>query len=93
MANADYSVYQMSLDMNMDRTVLYKKLHSITGLTPSEFIRTLRLKRAAQLVIHGKYPVAEVSEMVGFNTQKYFSKYFKEAFGVLPSQYRNKTLD
>ncbi|MDP4208892.1 MAG: response regulator [Bacteroidota bacterium] len=93
MANADYSVYQMSLDMNMDRTVLYKKLHSITGLTPSEFIRTLRLKRAAQLLVQGKYPVAVVSEMVGFNTQKYFSKYFKEAFGVLPSQYRNKILD
>ncbi len=90
LSNTDYSVYQMSLDMNMDRTVLYKKVHSITGLTPSEFIRTLRLKRAAQLLEQGNYPVAEVSEMVGFKTQRYFSNYFKVAFGVLPSQYRTK---
>lgn len=87
MGNADYSVQQFSQDMGMDRTVLYKKLHSLTGLPPSEFIRSIRLKRAAQILLQGGRPIAEVSEMVGFNTQKYFSKYFKEAFGVLPSQY------
>lgn len=87
MGNADYSVQQFSLDLGMDRTVLYKKLHSLTGLPPSEFIRSIRLKRAAQILLQGRFPIAEVSEMVGFNTQKYFTKYFKEAFGVLPSQY------
>ena len=71
----------------MDRTVLYKKLQSITGLAPSDFLRSIRLKRAAQFLTQGQYPVAEVAEMVGFNTPKYFSKYFKEAFGVTPSQY------
>jgi AraC-like DNA-binding protein len=87
MDNGDYSVQQFSQDLGMDRTVLYKKMQSITGLSPSEFIRSIRLKRAAQLLIHGQYSVAEVSEKVGFNTQKYFSKYFKEAFGVSPSKY------
>lgn len=87
MDNPDYSVQQFSLDMGMDRTVLYKKLQSITGLAPSDFVRSIRLKRAAQLLVQGQYPVAEVAEMVGFNTPKYFSKYFKEAFGVNPSQY------
>lgn len=87
MDNPDYSVQQFSQDLGMDRTVLYKKMQSITGLAPSEFIRSIRLKRAAQLLIQGQYFVAEVSEKVGFNTQKYFSKYFKEAFGVSPSQY------
>lgn len=87
MDNPDYSVQQFSQDLGMDRTVLYKKMHSITGLAPSEFIRSIRLKRAAQLLIQGQYPVAEVAEKVGFNTQKYFSKYFKEAFGVSPSKY------
>jgi len=87
MDNPDYSVQQFSQDLGMDRTVLYKKLQSITGLAPSEFIRSIRLKRAAQLLIQGQYPVAEVAEKVGFNTQKYFSKYFKEAFGVSPSKY------
>ncbi|MFL9829840.1 ATP-binding protein [Flavobacterium sp. ST-87] len=87
MDNASYSVQEFSQDLGMDRTVLYKKLQSITGLAPSEFIRSIRLKRAAQLLIQGHYSVAEVSEKVGFNTQKYFSKYFKEAFGVSPSKY------
>lgn len=96
MGNPDYSVLQFSLDMGMDRTVLYKKLQSITGLSPSEFLRSIRLKRAAQILVQGKYPVAEVAEMVGFNTPKYFSRYFREAFGMTPSQYvqkANKPLD
>ncbi|HLP06197.1 MAG TPA: ATP-binding protein, partial [Paludibacter sp.] len=87
MGNGDYSVQQLSQDLAMDRTVLYKKLQSITGLAPLEFIRSIRIKRAAALLTQGKYPVAEVAEMVGFNTQKYFSRYFKEAFGATPSQY------
>ncbi|GGA69979.1 hybrid sensor histidine kinase/response regulator [Flavobacterium palustre] len=87
MDNPDYSVQQFSQDLGMDRTVLYKKMQSITGLAPSEFIRSIRLKRAAQLLTQGNYPVAEVAEKVGFNTQKYFSKYFKESFGVSPSKY------
>jgi len=87
MDNPEYSVQQFSLDMGMDRTVLYKKLQSITGLAPSDFMRSIRLKRAAQFLVQGQYPVAEVAEKVGFNTPKYFTKYFKEAFGVTPSQY------
>jgi DNA-binding response OmpR family regulator len=90
MDNPDYSVQQFSQDLAMDRTVLYKKLQSITGLSPSDFIRSIRLKRAAQFLIQGGFPVAEVAEKVGFNTPKYFTKYFKEAFGVTPSQYAHK---
>jgi DNA-binding response OmpR family regulator len=87
MGNPEYSVQQLSQDLSMDRSVLYKKLQSLTGLSPLEFIRSLRLKRAAQLLIQGGYPVIEVAEMVGFNTPRYFTKYFKETFGVTPSQY------
>jgi len=89
MSNSDYSVSELSNDMNMDRTVLYRKLQSITGLTPIEFIRMIRLKRAAQILNQGQYPISEVASMVGFNTQKYFTKYFKDAFGVTPSQFKN----
>jgi AraC-like DNA-binding protein len=87
MSNGDYSVQQLSSELYMDRTVLNKKIQSITGLTPLEFIRSIRLKRAAQLLEKGKLPVSEVAEMTGFNTQKYFTKYFRDAFGVNPSQY------
>lgn len=87
MDNVEYSVMQFSLDMCMDRTVLYKKLQSITGLSPSDFIRSIRLKRAAFLLLNGQLPVNEVADKVGFSSAKYFAKYFREMFGVPPSQY------
>ena len=87
MSNSDYSIFQLSQDLGMDRTVLYKKIHALSGLPPSEFMRSIRLKRAAQLLVQGGYPVATVSELVGFNTPKYFAKHFKDAYGVLPSKY------
>lgn len=87
--NSSYSVEQLSKDMFMDRTNLYRKLLAIAGLTPSEFIRTIRLKRAAQLLEKG-LSVAEVSDQVGFGTTSYFSKCFQEEFGVKPSQYKNR---
>ncbi len=87
MDNSNYTVQQFSLDMAMDRTVLYKKLQLITGMSPSDFIRSIRLKRAAYLLSKGQYPVGEVADKVGFNTPRYFTKHFKNAFGVNPSQY------
>ncbi|MDP4270583.1 MAG: ATP-binding protein [Bacteroidota bacterium] len=87
MDNPEFSVQQFSEEMSMDRTVLYKKLQSITGMAPSDFIRSIRLKRAAQLLAQGQMSVSEVADRVGFNTHKYFTRYFRETFGVTPSQY------
>ncbi len=89
MDNTEYSVEELAADVGMHRMNLYRKIQSLYGMTPSEFIRTMRLKRAAQLL--GDDPnltVSEVADRVGFNTPKYFTRYFKEMFGVLPSQYR-----
>ena len=89
MDNSDYSVEQLASDVGMHRMNLYRKIQSLYGMTPSEFIRTMRLKRAAQIIAEdANLNVAEVAYMVGFNTPKYFAKYFKELFGVLPSQYK-----
>ena len=89
MDNTEYSVEELSSDVGMHRMNLYRKIQSLAGMTPSEFIRAMRLKRAAQLLREDpNLTVSEVSDMVGFNTQKYFTKYFKEMFGVPPSQYR-----
>lgn len=88
MDDADYSVELLSRDMAIDRTHLYRKLQAIVGLTPSEFMRSVRLKRAARLLSEGGYQVSEVCWMVGFNTPRYFSAYFREMFGVTPSQYK-----
>ena len=91
MDNTEYSVEQLASDVGMHRMNLYRKIQSLYGMTPSEFIRTMRLKRAAQILADDpNINVSEVADMVGFNTPKYFTKYFKEFFGVLPSQYNKK---
>ena len=86
--NPLYSVENLSKDMNMDRTGLYRKLLAISGQTPSSFIRTIRLKHAAQLLLQN-LSVSEVSEQVGFGAVSYFSKCFQEEFGVKPSRYND----
>jgi signal transduction histidine kinase/DNA-binding NarL/FixJ family response regulator len=88
LGNVSYSVEQLSKDLFMDRTGLYRKLSVITGQTPSEFIRSVRLKKAALLLKSG-LPVSEVASRVGFGTTSYFTKCFQEEFGVKPSQYKN----
>ena len=88
MNNADYGVEAFSSDMAMERSNLYRKMQAVVGKTPSEFIRSIRLKRAAQLLKTKNYSVLDVSVMVGFNTMKYFTQHFKEEFGVPPSQYK-----
>ncbi|MDH6357828.1 two-component regulator propeller domain-containing protein [Parabacteroides sp. PF5-9] len=86
-SNPDFSVEELSRELGMSRVHLYKKISSLTGKTPIEFIRVIRLKRAAQLLKESQLTVSEVAYEVGFNNPKYFRKYFKEEFGVLPSQY------
>jgi AraC-like DNA-binding protein len=86
-ANTGFSVEELSRELGMSRVHLYKKLLSITGKSPIEFIRTIRLKIAAQLLKKSQLTVSEIAYKVGFNNPKYFSKYFKAEFNVLPSQY------
>ncbi len=91
MDNPDYSVEELSSDVSMHRMNLYRKLQSLVGMTPSEFIRTIRLKRAAQILTERPdISVTELADLVGFNTPKYLTRYFKEMFGCTPSQYARK---
>jgi signal transduction histidine kinase/DNA-binding response OmpR family regulator len=87
MDNPDFSVEDMGRSLGMSRTSLYKKILALTGKSPLEFIRVLRLKRAAQLLTESQLSVSEIANEVGFNTVKYFTKYFKEEFNCLPSAY------
>lgn len=84
--NTEYSVESLSRDIGMDRTGLYRKLMAVVGKTPTSFIRSVRLKHAAQLLEEG-YTVAEVADSVGFSTSSYLCKCFQDEFGVRPSQY------
>ncbi len=85
---SDLSVEELSGVLAMSRVHLYKKMVSITGKTPIEFIRIIRLKRAAQLLAESQLSVAEITYQTGFNSQSLFRKYFKNEFGLLPSEYQ-----
>ena len=86
----ELSVEELSSHLGMSRVHLYKKLKATTGKTPVEFIRLIRLKRGAQMLRESQLNVSEIAFQLGFNNPKYFSKYFKEEFGVLPSVYQDK---
>lgn len=88
--NSEYTIEDLGRDIGLSKTHLNRKLQSITNLTPLQFIRSIRLKRAAQLLQRSQYNINEISEMVGFNTLKYFNKYFKEQFHKTPTQYREE---
>lgn len=87
MSDISYGVEQLSYDMNMDRTTLYRKLTAVCGMSPVEFLRSVRLKKAAQL-LKQDYSINDVASSVGFGTVSYFSKCFKAEFNVKPSQYK-----
>ena len=86
-ANPELSVEWLSREMGMSRVNFYKKTMSITGKTPVELIRAIRMKHAAVLLEKSQLRVNEVAFKVGINDSKLFRKYFKEEFGILPSDY------
>lgn len=89
-SRSDLSVEELSRELGMSRVNLYKRLVAMTGKTPIEFIRVIRLKHAAKLLRETRMNISEVAYQVGFNNPKYFTKYFKEEFGMLPSVYQEK---
>jgi len=87
MADFEFEVRNFQDEIGMSRMQLFRKLKALTDQTPSEFIRTLRLKRAAKLIEQKFGNIAQITYEVGFNNLSYFAKCFKELYGVLPSEY------
>lgn len=85
----DLSVDKVAGLLHLGRTIFYKKVRGTTGYTPNEYIRVIRLRKAAELLKEGEKNVSEVAYAVGFDNPYYFSKCFKEQFGIPPSQYRS----
>ena len=75
------------MSMAMSRSVLFKKIKSLTGLNPYEFIRELKMKKAVALLLERKYSIGEVSYLTGYPNAKYFSTAFKKYYGKSPSDY------
>ena len=92
MDNNTLTVDELVEEMGMGRTVFFNKLKNLTGLSPVEFIREMRIKRAAQLLEEQRYNITEVTYMVGMNDSRYFAKCFKNTYGVTPSEYRRTAL-
>lgn len=87
-ANGQYNVEMLSRDLCMERTGLYKKLTTLLDQSPVAFIRTIRLRKAAELLREGNHSVSEVSELTGFSSSSYFSKCFFKEYGCKPSEYK-----
>lgn len=90
MEDAEFNVSVLVAEIGMSQTVLYKKIKALTDLSITDFIKSIRLKRAAQLLQDGHLNISEVAYSVGFNDRKYFSKEFKKQFGKSPSDYMDE---
>lgn len=86
--NSELSVEDLAADMNLSRVQLYRKVKSVTGSTPVELLRTARLNRAYRLLMTTDRSVSEIAYQVGFTAPSYFTKCFKEAYGMLPGDVR-----
>jgi AraC-like DNA-binding protein len=89
--NSEFDITQFSSSMNLSRTHLHKKLKVITDQSPSEFVRNLRLQRAAQLLAAGTDQVAVIAYETGFNNVSYFTRMFKAKYGVSPTEYKRRS--
>ena len=87
LANADFTIEDFASTLNLGRTVFFRKVKGVTGYTPNEYMRIIRMKKAVELLQEGTHNISEVTYMVGMNDPLYFSKCFKAQFGVSPSVY------
>jgi len=85
--DVNFSIDTLSEFMNMSRSNFYRKLKSISGMSPNDYLKMIRLKKAAELLLSQDYRINEVYEKVGFSSSSYFAKCFKEQFGMLPREF------
>lgn len=88
LSESDFNVKKLSEDLNISTTHLYRKLKTLTGLSPVEFIRVFKLQKACELLANSNLSIKEIGYSLGFNNLSYFVKCFREQFHVTPSAYR-----
>ena len=88
MSNPDFSVEEFATSVKMGRTVFFRKMKGVTGYSPNEFMRIYRMKKAIELLQDGTYNISEITYKIGMKDPHYFSRCFKEQFGVPPSSYQ-----
>ena len=90
LSDSDFNVEDMAERFNMSRASFYRKVKGVLDLTPNEYIRLERLKKAAQLLKQDDYKINEICYMVGFNSPSYFAKCFQQQFGMLPKDFQEQ---
>ncbi len=85
--DTELDVEKLAKSMNMSKPTLYRKIKSISDLTPNELINITRLKKAAELLVEGKYKIYEVADMTGYGSQTNFGRNFSKQFGMTPTEY------
>ena len=90
MMNEDFTIDSLAMEMAMSRSVFFKKIKSLTGQNPQEFIRDIKMKRAAVLLRDTKYSIGEIAYLTGYPNAKYFSTAFKKYYGTTPSAFISK---
>ena len=90
MHNSDFNTELLAQELFVSRRQLHRKLLAITGQGPGEFIRILRLKKAAQMLIENKLSVTQIAYEVGFESPAQFTRAFKKHFNCLPSEFSHK---
>ena len=88
--NTELKVEMLAMEVGLSRVQLHRKMKEITGISTGEFIRNIRLKKAADLLSEKKVNVSQVAYMVGFSSHTHFSTVFKKFYGVSPTEYINK---
>jgi signal transduction histidine kinase/DNA-binding response OmpR family regulator/ligand-binding sensor domain-containing protein len=88
--NSELTIEDIAIHIGFSRSAFFKKLKSLTGLAPVEFLKEVRIQRAAQLIESGEYNFSEITYMVGINDPRYFSRCFKQKFGLSPREYKDK---
>lgn len=87
MMQEDFSIDTLSLEMAMSRSVFFKKIKSLTGQSPQDLIRDIKMKKAITLLSEKKYNIGEIAYLTGYPNAKYFSTAFKKYYGKTPSEY------
>lgn len=90
MDNGDLKIEDIAKGVNMSRSVFFKKLKALTGLSPNELLKNIRIKHAAKLIKENNYSMQQIAFMVGFNDAHYFSRCFKQVYGMTPSEYKEQ---
>lgn len=88
-SNHEYSINNLSSAMGLSHDNFYRKIKSLSGMSATQFIRMIKLKRAAQMLVNTDYSISEILYEVGFTNPSYFTKCFKQQFGVSPKEYKN----